>query len=122
MKSFSINCHLKRATIHYLETALKPTKYPNLTTFRLWVGSVDAQHLIKYARRVIRTAFEKVKPAFQFDISTVISTSQCILYDYTHEIHRDFHSLPSTYSHQLSIVYPKFLNYKSLYSEQKFDK
>jgi hypothetical protein len=117
----SFNHHLTRSTIHYLETVLKPTNYPNLTTFHLWVGSVDAKHLIKHAHKTIRTAFEKVKPAFQFDISLVNSTHQCILYDHTHDLHRDFHSLSSIHSHQLSIVYPKFLNYKSLYSEQKFD-
>ncbi len=118
----SVNNHLNRSTIHYLETVLKPMNYPNLNTFRLWIGSVDAKHLIKHAQKTIRTAFAKVKPAFQFDISLVNSSRQCILYDSTHEIHRDFHSLLSIHSNQLSIVYPRFLNYKSLYSEQKFDK
>jgi hypothetical protein len=118
----SINYHLNRSIINYLEKILKPTNYPNLNTFRLWIGSVDAKHLLKHLHKTIRLAFENVKPAFQFDVSIVNRTRKCILYDHTHEIHRDFHSLLSIHSQQLSIIYPNFLNYKPLYSEQKFDK
>ncbi|CAF1244734.1 unnamed protein product [Adineta steineri] len=124
----SINYHLNRATIQYLEKVLKPANYPNLNTFRFWIGSVDANHLLKHLHKTIRLAFEHIKPAFQFDISIVNSLSRsfhmrkCILYDNTHEIHRNFHSLLSIHSNQLSIIYPKFLNYKPLYSEQNFDK
>jgi hypothetical protein len=112
----------------YLETVLKPNNYPNLNTFRFWIGSIDANHLLKHLHKTIRLAFEKVKPAFQFDISIVnrlsrlFQTRKCILYDNTHEIHQDFHSLLSIHSHQLSIIYPNFLNYKPLFSEQKFEK
>jgi hypothetical protein len=118
----SMNYHLNRSIINYLEKILKPTNYPNLNTFRLWIGSVDAKHLLKHLHKTIRLAFENVKPAFQFDVSIVNRTRKCILYDHTHEIHRDFHSLLSIHSQQLSIIYPNFLNYKPLYSEQKFDK
>jgi hypothetical protein len=124
----SINYHLNRSIINYLETVLKPNNYPNLNTFRFWIGGVDANHLLKHLNKIIRLAFQNVKPAFQFDISIVNSTSKilqkrkCILYDNTHEIHRYFHSLSSIHSNQLSVIYPNFLNYKPLYSEQKFDK
>jgi len=118
----SINSHLNRSTINYLEKVLKPNNYPNLNTFRFWIGSVDAKHLLKHLHKTIRLAFEKLKPAFQFDISIINQTRKCILYDNTHEIHQDFHSLLSIHSNQLSIIYPNFLNYKPLYSEQKFDK
>lgn len=113
----STQSHLNRSTIHYLETVLRPNNYPNLRTFRLWVGTVDAKHLLKHAQKIIRTAFEPTKPAFQFDISLISTTNSCILYDHTHELHRDFHSLSS---HQLSIIYPNFLNFKPSYSEQQF--
>ena len=113
----STQSHLNRATIHYLETVLRPKTYPNLQTFRLWVGTADARHLLKHAQKIIRTAFEPIKPAFQFEISLIHATNSSILYDHTHEIHRDFHALFSNHSNQLSIVYPSFLNFKSSYSE-----
>jgi hypothetical protein len=124
----SMNYHLNRSVINYLESVLKPNNYPNLNTFRFWIGSVDANHLLKHLNKIIRLAFENIKPAFIFDISIVNSSSKilqirkCILYDYTHEIHQDLHSLLSIHSNQLSIIYANFLNYKPLYSEQKFDK
>ncbi|CAF3807908.1 unnamed protein product, partial [Rotaria sordida] len=124
----SINSHLNRSTINYLQQVLKPNNYPNLNLFRFWIGSVDAKHLLKHLHKTIRLAFENIKPAFQFDISIINQLSQineiskCILYDNTHEIHQYFHSLLSIHSNQLSIIYPNFLNYKPLYSEQKFDK
>lgn len=124
----SINYHLTRTTINYLQRVLKPTNYPNLNTFRLWIGGVDAKHGLKQLHKTIRLAFQNSKPAFQFDISIVNQSSKlngvskCILYDNTHEIHQYFHSLLSIHSYQLSIIYPGFLNYKPLYSEQKFDK
>jgi hypothetical protein len=124
----SFNYHLNRSTMKYLETVLKPTNYPNLNTFRFWIGGVDANHLLKHLHKTIRSAFEKVKPAFQFDISIVNRSSglfqkrKCILYDNTHEIHRYFHSLSTIHSNQFSVIYPNFLNSKPLYSEQIFDK
>jgi len=124
----SRNYHLNRLIMNYFERVLKPNNYPNLNTFRFWIGSVDAKHLLKHLHKTIRLAFENVKPAFQFDVSIVHpllrlnQTRKCILYDNTHEIHQDFHSLLSIHSHQLSIIYPNFLNYKPLFSEQKFEK
>lgn len=124
----AVNCHLNRSTIHYLETVLKPNKYPNLNTFRCWINSVDANHLLKHLHKTVRLAFEKCKPAFLFDISIVNSSSrlfqtrQCSLYDHTHELHKLFHASVSSHSNQLSVMYPNFLNYKPLYSEHKFDK
>ncbi|CAF3991115.1 unnamed protein product, partial [Rotaria sordida] len=124
----SINSHLNRSTINYLQQVLKPNNYPNLNLFRFWIGSVDAKHLLKHLHKTIRLAFENIKPAFQFDISIINQLSEineiskCILYDNTHEIHQYFHSLLSIHSNQVSIIYPNFLNYKPLYSEQKFDK
>lgn len=118
------NFHLNRQVINYLEKVLKPQNYPNLITFRLWIGTVDAKHLLKHLHKTIRLAFENLRPGFQFDISLINSAQihKCILYDNTHDIHQDFHSLLSIHSNQLSIIYPNFLNYKPLYSEQKFDK
>jgi hypothetical protein len=124
----SLNYHLDRSTINYLQSILNPNNYPNLNTFRFWIGSVDANHLLKRLHKNIRLAFENIRPAFQFDISIInpssrlIETRQCVLYDNTHELHQYFHSLSSIHSNQLSIIYPNFLNYKPLYSEQKFDK
>lgn len=119
----SINYHLYRSKIHYLQTVLKPTDYPNLKSFHFYIGSTDAKHLLKHLHKTVRLAFENVKPGFQFNISIInplLKLTKCILYDNTHEIHRNFHSLLSTHSNQLSIIYPNFLNYKPLYSEQKF--
>ncbi|UJR13817.1 hypothetical protein I4U23_000828 [Adineta vaga] len=124
----SMNCHLNRSTIQYLEKVLKPNNYSNLNTFRLWITSVDANHLLKHLHKTVRLAFEKVKPGFIFDISIVNPSSRSfpirksILYDRTHDIHRYFHSLLSTHSYQLSIIYPSYLNSKILYSEHNFDK
>ncbi|CAF0755968.1 unnamed protein product [Adineta ricciae] len=121
----SLNCHLNRTTIQYLEKVLKPSQYPNLNTFRLWISSVDATHLLKHLHKTVRLAFEPVKPGFIFDISIVnpstraFQTRKCILYDRTHEIHQLFYCVPS---HQLSIVYPSYLNSKPLYSERIFPK
>ena len=113
----SVQSHLNRSTIRYLETVIRPTTYPNLQTFRLCMGSADARHLVKRAQKTIRTAFESIKPGFHFDISLLSNTHSSILYDHTHEIHRFF----SNHSNQLSIIYPRFLNFKSSYSEQLFD-
>ncbi|CAF3515094.1 unnamed protein product [Rotaria sp. Silwood1] len=124
----SIKSHLNHATINYLQQVLKPNNYPNLNTFRMWIGSVGAKHLLKHLHKTVRLAFENIKPSFQFNISVVSQSSQlneiskCILYDHTHEIHQYFHTLLSSHSNQFSVIYPNFLNYKSLYSEQKFDK
>ena len=119
LEILSVNSHLNRATINYLESVLKPINYPDLNTFRFWVRSVDAKHLLKHLHKTIRLAFQDQRPAFQCDISFFNATHQCILYDSTHEIHRKFHSFSSN---QLSIMYPKFLNSKPLYSELNLDK
>lgn len=117
----SVQSHLSRSTIRYLETVLRPVTYPNLHTFRLCMGSADAKHLIRHAQKTIRTAFEPIKPGFRFEISLLPSPHSSVLYDHTHEIHRDFHSSFSNHSNQLSIIYPRFLNFKPSYSEQAFD-
>ncbi|CAF1573965.1 unnamed protein product [Rotaria magnacalcarata] len=124
----SMNYHLTCSIMNYFQRVLKPANYPNLNTFRFWIGSVDAKHALKHLHKTIRLAFENIKPAFQFDISIVKQSSKlngtpkCILYDNAHEIHQCFHSLLSTHSYQVSITYSNCLNYKPLYSEQKFDK
>ena len=117
----TIRSHLKRSTIKYLERVLTPSNYPHLNLFRLSIGSVDAQHLLKHLVKTIRSAFEHHRPAFQFDLALARSTiPRSILSDYSHEVHRLFHSLPSTRSQQLSMTYPRHLNFKSLYSDERF--
>lgn len=124
----STHYHLDRPTMQYLETVLKPADYPNLHTFRVWIGSVVAKHLLKHLHKTVRLAFGNTRPGFVFDVSIVersagtLQTRAFILYDRSHPVHQSFHSLLSTHSYQLSLSYPSHLNWKPLYSELKFDK
>ena len=117
----AVRSHLKRSTIKYLERVLTPHNYPHLNLFRLSIGSVDAQHLLKHLVKTIRSAFEHHRPAFQFDLGLARSAMpRSVLSNYSHELHRLFHSLPSIRSQQLSMTYPRHLNFKSLYSNERF--
>jgi hypothetical protein len=124
----SLRAHVQRSTLKYIERVLTPTNYVYLHRFHYCFGSVDAQHLLKHLRRTVRAAFVCQRPAFEFDVRTIAvpllgaSERTCALYDHTHDIHRDFHVLSCARAAQLSIVYPNFLNYRSLYSERSFDK
>ena len=121
LEIIAIHSHLSSSTIRYLESHLKPKIYPNLQIFRFWIRSVDAKHLLKHLRKTVRLAFESSRPSFQLDISTFNSARPCILFNHSHEIHRRFHSFPSSRSQQLTISYPNYLNFKPLYNEIDFD-